>query len=66
MTRDPACAESVRFEVAACGLKLSSHDLAAEARSADHSLQQFARLVHNPETPPIDRLKDDLGFDRLA
>ena len=57
LTRDPSCAESVRFEVAACGLKLSSHDLAAEARAADHGLQQFARLIHHSETPPIERVE---------
>lgn len=57
LTRDPACAETIRFEVAACGLKESAKDLAAEARAADPCLQHFARLVHNPETPPLERIK---------
>ena len=50
--RDPACGETIRFEMAACGLKGSSHDLSAEARAADPCLQQFARLIHSHETDP--------------
>jgi hypothetical protein len=46
LTRDPACGDPLRFEQAACALKLSGHDLAAESRAADPSLQQFAGLVH--------------------
>jgi hypothetical protein len=57
LTRDPACAEAIRFEMAACGLKLSSHDLAVDARSVDFCLQQFARLIHQHEVDPADRLK---------
>lgn len=57
LMRDPACAEAIRFEAAACGLKCSDHNLAADARAADPCLQQFARLVHNPETPPAQRLE---------
>jgi hypothetical protein len=57
LTRDPACAEDIRFEMASCGLKLSPHDLAVDARAADPCLQQFARLVHNHERDPGDRLK---------
>lgn len=52
LLRDPAVAEAVRFEAAACGLKLSSHDLAAEARTKDPALHQFARLLHQP-TPAV-------------
>jgi HEAT repeat protein len=55
--RDPACGEEIRFELAACGLKESTHDLAAEARAADPSLQQFARLIHSHETDPLEYLK---------
>jgi HEAT repeat protein len=51
--RDPACAESVRFEQAACGLKQSAHDLAPEARNADTCLHQFGRLIHSHETDPV-------------
>jgi hypothetical protein len=46
LARDPAVGLTVRLELAACGLKVSPHDLAAEARANDPSLQQFARLVH--------------------
>ncbi len=57
LTRDPASAEALRFEMAACGLKLSEHDLAVESRAADPCLQQFARLIHNHDVDPVDRLK---------
>jgi HEAT repeat protein len=50
--RDPACAENIRFEQAACGLKLSAHDLAPEAREADPCLHQLARLIHSHATDP--------------
>jgi hypothetical protein len=52
--RDPACGEALRFELAACGLKVSAQDLAPGARTADPALQQFGRLVHSHETPPIE------------
>jgi hypothetical protein len=51
--RDPACGAPLRMELAACGLKVSSHDLNAEARAADPCLHQFAHLVrgdHADET----------------
>lgn len=48
LTQDPACGEEVKFEWAATGLKLSTHDTAKEARAADPSLGQFARLLQNP------------------
>jgi HEAT repeat protein len=51
--RDPALGESLRFELAACGLKMSAKDLSPPARHADQSLQQFARLLKNPETPVL-------------
>jgi HEAT repeat protein len=57
LTRDPACSESVRFELAACGLKLSEQNLAGEYRASDPSLQQLARLAHSHEQPPVDRIK---------
>jgi hypothetical protein len=50
--RDPACGEAIRFELAACGLKLSEHDLEAETRAADPCLEQFAGLVHRHEIDP--------------
>jgi hypothetical protein len=55
--RDPACGEALRFELAACGLKVGAHDLAPPARAGDPSLQQFARLIHSHETPPMEYLK---------
>src|SRR5262249_46226777 len=52
MARDPACSEDVRFELAACGLKLSDHNLAVESRNSDPALQQFARLLRSDQIPP--------------
>ncbi|MBY0521784.1 MAG: hypothetical protein K2R98_00205 [Gemmataceae bacterium] len=51
--RDPACGETTRFELAACSLKVSAHELAAESRAADPAIQQFARLVHSHENDPF-------------
>jgi hypothetical protein len=55
LARDPACAASIRLELAACGLKVSARDRAAEA--ADPCLEQFARLVHSHEAEVLDFLK---------
>jgi hypothetical protein len=58
--RDPACGPALRFELAACGLKLSGKDLSAEARAADPPLQQFAGLLSShPEetTAALDKAK---------
>jgi hypothetical protein len=63
LTRDPACGEDLRFEAAACGLKVAGHDLAAEARGAAAPLQQFARLVHSHETDPRERLRQAKWLD---
>jgi HEAT repeat protein len=63
LIRDPACAESIRFELAGCGLKLSDHNLAAEARSTDPALGQFARLVHNHDVDPAERLRQAKWLD---
>lgn len=57
LSRDPSCGEAIRFEMAATGLKLSERDLAADHRATDPCLQQFARLAHNHEQPPIERLR---------
>ena len=54
LTRDPACAASIRLEAAGCALKLSGRDLAAEARAADPCLQQFARLIDNHEAETLE------------
>jgi hypothetical protein len=53
--RDPAIGEALRFELAACGLKVSPKDLAS--RAGDPAIQQFARLVHSHETDPLDYVK---------
>jgi hypothetical protein len=63
LTRDPACGEGIRFEQAACGLKVSGHDLAADSRSADACLHQFAGLVHRHETDPIKFLEKAKWLD---
>lgn len=55
--RDPACGEAIRFEQAACGLKVSSHDLAVDARAADPCLHQFAGLLNRHETDPIEAVE---------
>jgi HEAT repeat protein len=47
--RDPACGFALRLELAACGLKESGKDLAAEARSADPCLHQFVSLSQQDE-----------------
>ncbi len=70
--RDPACGFALRLELAACGLKESTKDLAAEARSADPCLQQFASLSQQDDgelirqTEPMKWLDPDdlyyLGF----
>jgi HEAT repeat protein len=44
LTRDPACGLPIRLELAACGLKVSGHDLAADARDGDPCLHQFTTL----------------------
>ncbi|HEV3144933.1 MAG TPA: HEAT repeat domain-containing protein [Gemmataceae bacterium] len=44
LARDPACGFAARLELATCGLKLSSHELALEARNNDPCLHQFAIL----------------------
>jgi hypothetical protein len=57
LARDPSCAEEIRFEMAACSLKLAEHDLSAEVRTAEPSLQQFARLIRSHDVDPGTRLK---------
>lgn len=63
LARDPACSAAVRMELAGCGLKVSSHDLAAEARAADPCLDQFASLVHSHEAELLDFLKKAKWLD---
>jgi HEAT repeat protein len=56
LTRDPACGEDIRFELAATGLKESNHDMTAQARQNDHALNQFARLLQNVAFDVIGRI----------
>jgi HEAT repeat protein len=63
LTRDPACGEEVRFELAATGLKESSHDAAAGSRQADPSLHQFARLLQNHAFDLIGHVKKAKWLD---
>jgi hypothetical protein len=49
LIRDPSSGFPIRLELACCGLKVSGHDLAAEARAADPCLQQFATLCQGYE-----------------
>jgi hypothetical protein len=55
--RDPACAAPIRFELAACGLKVSSKDLSTEARAADPVLHQFASLIHSHDAELTEMLQ---------
>jgi hypothetical protein len=60
LARDPACGFPTRLELAACGLKVSAKDLAAEARAGDPSLQQFAGLAQQDEaalTAELEKIK---------
>jgi len=47
LAQDPACSEETRFELAATGLKESTHDLSPDHRQSDPSLNQFTRLLQN-------------------
>lgn len=57
LIRDPASGFPIRLELAACGLKISSHDLSAEARANDPCLQQFATLLQGYETELLAELE---------
>lgn len=58
LARDPACGFPDRFELAACGLKVSPRDLTAEARETDPCLQQFSTLCQNYEAELGERLEE--------
>jgi HEAT repeat protein len=49
LIRDPSSGFPIRLELACCGLKMSPHDLAPEARAGDPCLQQFATLCQGYE-----------------
>jgi hypothetical protein len=50
LIRDPSSGFPIRLELACCGLKVSSHELSAEARASDPCLQQFGTLCQGYET----------------
>ena len=57
LSRDPACGLAIRLEMAACGLKVSGKDLAADARAADPCLQQFTHLAQQDEEQLLEQVK---------
>jgi HEAT repeat protein len=57
LARDPAVGFPVRWELAACGLKVSAKELTAEARAADPCLQQFASLIQGYEAEVVKELE---------
>jgi hypothetical protein len=60
LLRDPAAGLPLRLEGLACGLKVSGHDLAVEARTSDPALQQAVHLAkqHGEELfEPLEKTK---------
>jgi HEAT repeat protein len=57
LSRDPAVGFAVRWELAACGLKVSEKEVAAESRAADPSLHHFASLAHDYEAEVVKELE---------
>jgi HEAT repeat protein len=55
--RDPACGFAIRLELAACGLKTSGKDLAADGRNADPCLQQFVHLGQQDDGQLFEQLE---------
>ncbi len=55
--RDPACGLAIRLELAACGLKVSDKDLAADARAADPCLQQFTHLAQQDDGQVFEQME---------
>lgn len=69
LIRDPSSGFPIRLELACCGLKASSRELAPEARAADPCLQQFATLCQGYEeelSAQLEKMKwlepDDLYY----
>ena len=57
LTRDPAVGFPIRLELAACGLKVSGKDLAAESRAGDPCLGQFALLCQQDEAELVKQVE---------
>ena len=62
--RDPACGFPIRLELAACGLKVSGKDLAADARAGDPCLQQFTIFASRTKPSWSGRWKRSNGWSR--
>jgi HEAT repeat protein len=63
LARDPAVGFPVRWELAACGLKVSAKELSAEVRATDPSLQQFISLTQGYETELVKELEKAKWLD---
>lgn len=61
--RDPAIGFAIRFELAACGLKLSAKDLSHESRLADPCLGHFAHLARHFEPELVKQLEKTKWLD---
>ncbi len=61
LAQDPGCAEEIRFELAATGLKVSGHDDCRGSAQADPALAQFGRLLQNPAFDLLDRVTAPSG-----
>ncbi len=57
LIRDPSSGFSIRLELACCGLKMSPHDLSAEARASDPCLSHFATLCQGYEAELLAELE---------
>ena len=57
LTRDPACGFPIRLELAACGLKVSTQDASAEARSSDPCLQQYVKLCQQDDAGVLEHIE---------
>ncbi len=55
--RDPACGLALRLELAACGLKTSGKDLAADGRAADPCLEQFTHLAQQDDGQWVEQVE---------
>ncbi len=63
LAHDPACGFPTRLELAACGLKVSGKDLAAEARAGDPCLGQFALLCQQDEAELVSQVEQTKWLD---
>src|SRR5262249_6813581 len=64
LARDPSIGFSIRLELAFCGLKVSSKELAPEARANDPTLGQLTHLVQSYEADLLKSLEKAMWLDR--